>query len=151
MAILTQKTALKFKQILFDKQNGKCAVCILPLESVNKACLDHSHYTGHVRQLLCASCNTFEGRCLNIMYRAGYRNRVDFADVLEGLAAYWRKDYSTNPIHPSFVLDESKKFARFTRERMIKELREEGIDVDKTYSREQLVDIFKKTYREKLA
>ncbi|WP_337015286.1 endonuclease domain-containing protein [Leclercia sp. AS011] len=150
MAVLTQKTALDFKQKLFTDQQGKCAICRLPLESVNKACLDHNHFTGNVRGLLCASCNTFEGRCLNIMYRAGYRNKVDFADVLEQLSRYWREDHSNNPIHQNYVNDQSKKFAKFTKEKMIKELLSAGADVDRTYSREQLIDIFKKKYREHL-
>jgi len=85
------------------------------------------------------------------MYRAGLKCKADFPTVLRNLTDYWEQDYSEQPIHPSFVLDESKKFAKFSRDRMIKELIDVGIDVDKTFNKEQLVDIFKKKYREILA
>lgn len=81
------------------------------------------------------------------MYRAGLKGKADFTDVQEALAAYWKGDDSNYPILPSFVLDESKKFAKLTREKMIKELRGAGVDVDRTYSKENLVDICKKTMR----
>jgi len=151
MALLTQKSLQEWKKQQYDKQQGKCALCGLPMDSASAAAGDHNHATGYMRGLLHGNCNVLEGRVIGLMYRAGLKGKVEFADVLEALAAYWRNDYSENPIHPSFVLDESKKFARFTRERMIKELRGAGVDVDKTYSKESLIDIFKKTYREKLA
>ncbi len=152
MALLTATSLKQWKQTQFDKQQGVCVLCGLQLDSVGKANVDHNHHTGHMRGLLHPLCNSIlEGKVAGLMYRAGLKGKVDFPTVLRNLADYWEQDYSEAPIHPSFVLDESKKFARFTRERMIKELRQEGIDVDKTYSREQLVDIFKKTYREKLA
>jgi len=152
MAILTKKSLDQWKQQQFEKQQGKCLLCGLPLESWQKANADHNHYSGHMRGLLHGLCNSvLEGKVAGLMYRAGLKGKIDFPMVLRSLADYWEQDYSEQPIHPSFVLDQSKMFARFTRERMIKELRHEGIDVDKTYSREQLVDIYKKTYREKLA
>ncbi|MGQ5713864.1 hypothetical protein ACUIJ3_06925 [Enterobacter cloacae] len=36
-------------------------------------------------------------------------------------------DYDEEPIHPSFVNDTAKKFARLTREHIIKELHEAGL------------------------
>lgn len=149
--ILTAKTLQQWKLDQYEKQGGVCLLCGLPLDSWQKANADHNHFSGSMRGLLHPLCNTFEGKVTGLMYRAGLKGKVDFADVLENLSRYWRTDHTNNPIHPSFVLDESKKFARFTRERMIKELRGAGVDVDKTYSKESLIDIFKKTYREKLA
>ncbi|WP_312953689.1 endonuclease domain-containing protein [Atlantibacter hermannii] len=150
MAILTKKSLDQWKQQQFEKQQGKCLLCGLPLDSWQKSAGDHNHHTGAMRGLLHPLCNTFEGKVTGLMYRAGLKGKVDFADVLANLAKYWRQDYQDNPVHPSFVLDQSKKFAKFTREKMIKELNSVGCDVDKTYSREQLVDIFKKKYRESL-
>lgn len=152
MAVLTQKTLQQWKQHQFDKQGGKCVLCGLPLESWQKANADHNHHTGHMRGLLHPLCNSIlEGKVAGLMYRAGLKGKADFPTVLHNLANYWDQDYSAEPVHPSFILDESKKFARLTRELMIKELRGVGVDVDKTYSKEALIDIFKKVYREKLA
>lgn len=152
MAVLTHKSLQTWKATQFDKQQGVCALCGLPLDSVGKANADHNHHTGHMRGLLHPLCNSIlEGKFAGLMFRAGLKGRADFPTVLRNLADYWEQDYSEQPIHPSFVLDESKKFARFTREKMIKELHEAGVKVDKTYSKENLIDIFKKTYREKLA
>lgn len=152
MAVLTHKTLQQWKQNQFYKQNGDCVLCGLPLDSWNQANADHNHHTGHMRGLLHGLCNSvLEGKVAGLMYRAGLKGKADFPTVLRNLADYWEQDYSEQPIHPSFVLDESKKFARLTRERMIKELRGAGVEVDKTYSKENLIEIFKKTYREKLA
>ncbi len=40
---------------LFEKQNGKCAICELTFKE--SLCVDHNHKTGKVRGLLCHNCN----------------------------------------------------------------------------------------------
>ncbi|MDM2792504.1 endonuclease domain-containing protein [Citrobacter sp. Cpo114] len=152
MAVLTQKTLQQWKQDRFTEQRGICPICGKTLESWQKANADHDHRSGCMRALVCPGCNIFEGRIQTLLYRAGLAG-ADWAAVLRNLADYWRADYSENPIHPSFINDESKKFGKpsKSREKMIKELRAEGIDVDKTYTREQLVQIFKDEYRKRLA
>jgi hypothetical protein len=44
---------------MYEKQNGKCAICFKPAELKSKKRLnvDHDHSTGKVRGLLCSSCN----------------------------------------------------------------------------------------------
>ena len=45
---------------LWDKQQGKCAVCRAELLFVQRdvgVVVDHSHASGHVRGLLCQGCN----------------------------------------------------------------------------------------------
>lgn len=42
---------------LYDKQLGRCAVCLLTLAEAKKVCVDHDHETGKVRGLLCHGCN----------------------------------------------------------------------------------------------
>lgn len=44
---------------MYSLQNGKCGICEVPFESLEKApCVDHAHdITGKFRGLLCNSCN----------------------------------------------------------------------------------------------
>lgn len=153
MAILTKKSLDQWKQQQFEKQQGKCLLCGLPLDSWKKANADHQHFgNGRMRGLLHPGCNVFEGRIQTLFYRAGLKN-ADWGLFLRNLSDYWQADYEHNPTHPSFINDQGKAFCKpsKSREKMIKELRTEGIDVDKTYTREQLVQIFKDEYRKRLA
>lgn len=43
----------------YDKQQGCCAIC---REQMDNLCLDHSHWTGGCRGLLCTQCNLTLGR-----------------------------------------------------------------------------------------
>ena len=53
---------------MFNKQNGKCAICHQPETSLDKngnlkiLAVDHCHTTGKVRELLCYSCNSMLGQ-----------------------------------------------------------------------------------------
>lgn len=48
--------------ILFNKQNGSCAICLTHQSELNKSlCVDHDHKTGAVRGLLCGYCNSALG------------------------------------------------------------------------------------------
>lgn len=47
---------LEVYQILFEQQNGVCAICKRSEERRTLA-VDHNHKTGKVRGLLCGSCN----------------------------------------------------------------------------------------------
>ncbi len=49
---------------LLEKQNKKCAICDMTLNSNSKTkhlCVDHDHKTGKVRGLLCGNCNRLLG------------------------------------------------------------------------------------------
>lgn len=49
--------------ILFNKQEGKCAICKKhQLEFELKLAVDHCHKTGKVRGLLCTACNQAIGK-----------------------------------------------------------------------------------------
>ena len=52
-------------QAVFDEkwtaQNGCCAICEKPFAEQSKACVDHDHKTGQVRDLLCRPCNVALG------------------------------------------------------------------------------------------
>ena len=45
---------IKDYEILFKKQNGKCAICGAKKDKLD---IDHCHKTNKVRGLLCGSCN----------------------------------------------------------------------------------------------
>jgi hypothetical protein len=47
-----------FRDSLLTRQNGKCLICALR-PATN---LDHNHYTGADRAMLCNGCNTMLGR-----------------------------------------------------------------------------------------
>lgn len=65
---------------LFEKQQGRCAICggTEPRCNGARLCVDHDHATGKVRGLLCTPCNL----------AAGYL--ADSAERAELLAAYLR-------------------------------------------------------------
>ena len=81
-----------------------------------------------MRGLLHPLCNSIlEGKVAGLMYRAGLKGKAEFPTVLRNLADYWEPEYDAEPVHPAFVNDTAKKFARLTRERIIKELHEAGL------------------------
>lgn len=43
--------------VMFDAQQGTCAICQNPCSSGRRLAVDHNHRTGKVRELLCARCN----------------------------------------------------------------------------------------------
>jgi hypothetical protein len=60
---------------LFDRQNGRCAICkISEIESKRKKLhLDHDHSSGRIRGILCSSCNAAIGHSyenINILKNA---------------------------------------------------------------------------------
>lgn len=48
-------------QALFDKLDGRCAICRKTPTGRMGLCVDHDHETGRVRGLLCWKCNTALG------------------------------------------------------------------------------------------
>lgn len=68
-------------QVLFDAQEGCCAICGEHHTNVphSQLMVDHCHETGKVRQLLCDLCNTAIGKF------------KDKPELLDKAAAYLRK------------------------------------------------------------
>lgn len=50
----------EFERML-EAQQGRCAICSLPLRPGRATNVDHDHSTGRVRALLCTPCNTAIG------------------------------------------------------------------------------------------
>lgn len=42
---------------IYKEQEGKCAICDKEFIGNRRPCIDHCHLQGHVRGLLCRSCN----------------------------------------------------------------------------------------------
>jgi hypothetical protein len=57
LAAVTEASA---ESVLFDEQNGCCAICRRDFQVCGKQIVDHDHETGFIRGLLCRSCNTLE-------------------------------------------------------------------------------------------
>lgn len=53
------KITLEEYNLMFENQNGKCAICGRHQDELKRAlAVDHNHITGNVRGLLCDSCNS---------------------------------------------------------------------------------------------
>jgi len=91
MRVLSRKWNLPAKyNITIDKynemlkeQNYKCACCEIKFDETgkqhNKPHVDHNHFTGQVRQLLCGNCNLAAGKV------------KDSSEIANKLAAYLKK------------------------------------------------------------
>ena len=73
--------------LMFEAQNGVCAICSQPPPDGKNLHIDHDHSTGKVRSLLCTKCNTAIGlfdddtsRMMNaIQYLHHHRNKTEAA------------------------------------------------------------------------
>ena len=53
---------LPYLKCLWEKQEGKCAICKIQEKKLTKIlCIDHNHTTGKIRKLLCKDCNSALG------------------------------------------------------------------------------------------
>lgn len=67
-------------QIMFQAQEGKCAICKTDQKDMKKALnVDHCHKTGKIRGLLCGKCN----QALGLLQ--------DKVEVIETAASYLRR------------------------------------------------------------
>jgi Recombination endonuclease VII len=48
-------------EVLFNSQNGRCAICETGKLGKNHWHTDHDHQTGRIRGILCSNCNTALG------------------------------------------------------------------------------------------
>lgn len=132
--LLVGKQFIEEKHRLFEEQKGVCPLCGRALNpDVLSNHLDHDHSlegpnAGRVRSLLCIFCNATEGQLKHKFDSSGLVSRgVDYVAWLKELIAYYEKDYSTSAIHPVYVNDMSKAFARMNKPEMIDELSRVGV------------------------
>jgi hypothetical protein len=96
---------------IIAEQGGKCWICEIDLSTV-KACLDHDHFTGRIRSVLCQNCNGIEGKIKNLSNR-GKRDKTRY-DFLNKILSYWNF-HSANQrqeFHPTHKTEDEKRLRR---------------------------------------
>ena len=104
--------------ILQKRQDFKCAICKTPVTVSD--CLDHDHYTGVIRGVLCRNCNGIEGKIKNLVVR-GKRGMLP-KDYLGSLLLYWihHEVDRTGLLHPLHLTDDEKRIKRNTKARKVR-------------------------------
>lgn len=108
---LKQKDIADFRTKKLITQGGRCTLCQRKVSS-DKACLDHSHQTGNIRDVLCRNCNGLEGKIMNLAYRSGINNPLLF---LMNVIKYQEVDYSDNQLHPTHLTPNEKEVKKLTK------------------------------------
>ena len=114
------------KKRIYDQQNGDCAICGIHMHNLSDACLDHDHYSGLVRGVLCRNCNGIEGKIKNLVRRAC--RGLPFKDYLGRVILYWIK-YETDQTglyHPTHKSDDEKRLLRNKRARQARARKKAG-------------------------
>ena len=117
------------RELLMKAQGYKCALCdvdfreqtIKNRKRVSKArdVLDHCHTHGHVRGVLCTTCNgKFGEGKVRQAAKACSRNMTE-VEWLRRLVEYWEKHETpqTQYIHPDHKTEDEKRLARNKKER----------------------------------
>jgi hypothetical protein len=120
---MSENTRLKAKDIdslrrkISLEQNNKCWICEIDLSSV-KACLDHDHFTGRIRSVLCQNCNGIEGKIKNLSNR-GKRDKTRY-DFVNKILSYWNfhSAHQREEIHPSHRTEDEKRLIRNKKARL---------------------------------
>ena len=110
------QVAIVKQAILEKRQNFTCCICPTKL-TVRTSCLDHDHYTGVVRGVLCRNCNGIEGKVKNVSIRG--RRTLAPKDYVRNIAAYWElhEQDRTNLIYPTHLTTDEKRVKRNTKVR----------------------------------
>ena len=110
---ITDAKVPSLRKAMCAKQRYRCPLCKGTLAHGVNA-LDHCHKTGHIRAVLCRSCNVGEGKVLaGLLFRTPIGNLAygDPVTWLRNLADYW-EHHRANPsgmIHPTFDLVKGKQ------------------------------------------
>lgn len=55
--------------LFLSNQHGRCALCLQPASNIQRLDVDHDHYTGKIRGLLCRNCNMALGKLAGSVVR----------------------------------------------------------------------------------
>lgn len=152
---LTAKTLNEEKLKRFKDQGGKCLICKNDLDpDYKKNHLDHDHAlsgsnAGRCRGLLCIRCNPLEGLIKHKFERSGLKDKVEYLIWLETLLNYLKKDYEQENIHPQFIVDKAKVFARLSLEDMRSEMKSEGFEFELSDKKANLVKKYRAQFRKR--
>ena len=105
---LRPKDLAAYRLEMLKKQGFQCPLCLNQI-APEEACLDHDHDTGHIRFVLHRSCNSAEGRILSWAKRSRADDKYEF---LKNLYDMHRKDYRSNPIHPTYLTPNEKEIKK---------------------------------------
>jgi Recombination endonuclease VII len=85
--------------------------------TVAEGCLDHDHYTGVVRGVLCRNCNGMEGKIKNLAVRG--KRALSIMQYLANIVRYWvyHSVDRTGLVHPTHLTDDEKRVKRNTKAR----------------------------------
>lgn len=157
MILLDAKTKNPEKERLYHLQQGKCALCNLPLDTdINKNHLDHDHElhgqkAGRVRGLCCNLCNGLDGQVKHKFNRSGLVSKgVNQIEWLKSLIKYLEQDTTQNNFHPQFVPDRVKWFSRLNLTEMRLELDRQSIQYEISMGKVQLTKLYRKEFRKLL-
>lgn len=100
------------RERLSVEQGGLCKMCHVALGGLIRACLDHDHRTGVVRDVLCLNCNSIEGKVFNLG-RRGCRGGNP-QEHIKAIIAYWERHALTprSEIHPKHRTPDEKRLKR---------------------------------------
>lgn len=106
--ITLAQVAVVKQAILQKRQNFTCAVCPQKL-TVMTGRLDHDHYTGIIRGVLCNNCNGIEGKLKNLAIRG--RRTLQPREYIRNIAAYWElhEQDRTGFIYPTHLSADEKR------------------------------------------
>lgn len=115
---LTVTTLPRWRQQALAEQEGRCALCSLPITAKDPAVADHDHVTGQMRGVLHRSCNSLLGKLENNRVRYGLRDAVRFTKFLHGVVPYLaRRRPDDTPLYPTFRDADEKRELRNLRAR----------------------------------
>ena len=118
---------LKYKDIkplreeFLKNNNGLCPICQNPITE-GRACLDHSHQSGLVRDTLCSSCNQWEGAIRSKWVRYGLSDKCDIVTMLLNMADHLKPENEKPFMHPSEI-QKKPKLMKSSYNQLVKEIK----------------------------
>lgn len=115
-------TARVNKQI---EQKGRCVLCSQPIAN-GEAVYDHDHKTGHCRAVLHRGCNAMLGHIENNMPRHKLTSIVRLTAFLRAIPEYISRDWTDQPLHPTYRTEEEKRLRRNAKARKARAAKKEA-------------------------
>lgn len=107
------------------EQKGRCALCSQPI-AASEAAYDHDHKTGHCRAVLHRGCNAMLGHIENNMPRHRLTNLRRLVAFLRAIPEYISRDWTDQPLHPTFRTEEEKRLRRNAKARKARAAKKES-------------------------